>query len=45
MRELKDKLILKVLSDPVLTKALGRSRGAKGMDRLIETIEGAFERE
>ncbi|VUT25988.1 MAG: hypothetical protein MASP_01266 [Candidatus Methanolliviera sp. GoM_asphalt] len=42
-REFKDDLILKVLSDPILTKALGRSKSAKGMGRLIEMIEGTFE--
>ena len=40
--ELMDELISKVLSDPILTKALGKSRDAKGMGRLIEMIEGAF---
>ncbi len=42
MRELMGDLISKVLTDPILTKALGRSKGAKGMGRLIETIEGTF---
>ena len=41
---LRDDLILKVLSDPILTKALGKSRDAKGMGRLIEMIEGIFSR-
>ena len=40
--ELMDELILKVLSDPILMKALGKSRDAKGMSRLIEMIEGTF---
>ena len=40
--ELRDELILKVLSDPTLTKALGKSKDAKGMGRLIEMIEMAF---
>ena len=39
---LKDDLISKVLSDPIITKALGKSRDAKGMSRLIEMIEGTF---
>ena len=42
MKEFKDDLILKVLSDPIITKALGKSRDAKGMGRLIEMIEGTF---
>ena len=40
--ELMDELISKVLSDPILTKALGKSRDAKGMSRLIEMIGGTF---
>ena len=42
-RELRDELILKILSDPILTKAQGKSRDVKGMGRLIEMIEGAFD--
>ena len=42
--ELMDDLISKVLSDPIITKALGKSRDAKGMSRLIEMIEGMFEK-
>jgi hypothetical protein len=41
-RELRDDLISKVLSDPILTKALGKSKDAKGMSRLIGMIEGTF---
>ena len=41
--ELRDDLILKVLSDPIITKALGKSKDAKGMGRLIEMIKGMFE--
>ena len=41
--KLRDDLISKVLSDPIITKALGKSRDAKGMGRLIEMIEGTFD--
>jgi hypothetical protein len=41
-RELRDDLISRVLSDPILTKALGKSKDAKGMSRLIGLIEGTL---